>query len=453
MSRPQIGTPPPSSRQFKHPSCLDIKPQLVSADSRTHRSPHIGSPIFITVLLLIALICSCGYSHFFSPFQAELTQFLRPLGNNDSIQNRPWNFLLLGSDNDAKYAFPNVLTQVVIVARVDPQANKVTMVSLPRDSWVWIPGANGMYKLDQAFYLGTQNGHPFEDGVRMIERTLETDYGIKIDRYGWIGLNGFSKLIDTVGGIDITVEHPILDDTYPNDTKQNTSHAEAHSYKRLYLSPGPQHLGGLEALEYVRSRHADLVGDLGRNQRQQQVLEALRAKLTLTSIINNYTELFKDMEGKVYTDLSTQEILDMATFARALDTDEVTRITLAPNQASPSYGITQSLYDTTTDTIQDVILPSCEAIEPLFNHIFALGAETRSCAVQSRNGIPNIFVTPEIVTPTPTTIPDTNVSPGYSLNSDASPTPTPSLMTPTPVITPGPSATPVNPGAAIPHTP
>jgi polyisoprenyl-teichoic acid--peptidoglycan teichoic acid transferase len=71
-------------------------------------------------------------------------------------------------------------------------------------------------------------------------------------------------VIDTVGGVDIDVLHPVLDDTYPSDT---TNPNNPYSYERIYIPPGPQHLDGKTALEYVRSRHGGLLEDVGRAAR------------------------------------------------------------------------------------------------------------------------------------------------------------------------------------------
>lgn len=376
----------PLPRQFKQPSMLNVElAPLKKQASRRRKKPHIGAYAFLTFFLLAILISVAGYFQLGNPLQAQLAKFLRPVNKTTSIEGRAWNFLLLGSDNDAKYTFPQVLTQVVIVVRVDPVHNHVTMLSLPRDSWVWVPEANGMYKLDQAFYLGTQHANRFEDGVILTEKTLAEDYGIKIDRYAWIGLNGFSKLINTMGGIDIEVSHPIVDDVYPDDTGQQPNPGNAYNYTRLYLPPGPQHLSGAEALKYVRSRHGDLVGDFGRNQRQQQVLEALRQKLTMTNVITHFSSLLNDMQGDTYTNLDASELLNLANFARTLDTHTIEHITLGPGQNEQNYGTAQDIYDVTTDTTQAVILPECATLQPLLSHVFALDASAHSCNVQDRN--------------------------------------------------------------------
>src|SRR4029077_9314280 len=91
---------------------------------------------------------------------------------------------------------------------------------------------------------------------------------------------GLINLIDKLGGIDVVATNPVLDDFYPADVVGSNPYA----FERVAVLPGPQHMNGLQALQYVRSRHGDLRSDFGRSQRQQQVLLALRAKAKLLGL-------------------------------------------------------------------------------------------------------------------------------------------------------------------------
>jgi LCP family protein required for cell wall assembly len=339
----------------------------------------------ILSLLMFALCTLSGFlaigfylteTHILDP----LTRFFRPISGdtNGTINGRAWNLLLLGSDNDQKFAFPDLLTQVMMVVRVNPPTGSVSMVSIPRDSWVSVPG-RGMHKIDQAFFLGASPHHNFDDGVRLARATIEQDYGIAIDRYAWVGLDGFSSVINTLGGIDIDITHPIVDDNYPDDTGRSGK-ANPYAVKRLYLPPGMQHLNGDQALEYVRSRHADLVGDIGRTQRQQEILQELKKKLDMETIFRHLPELIHDLAGKVYTDLSQGELLSLANFGRNLRADAFQRFTLGPGQGNQNYGTLAQITDPGLDQSQDIILPNCATIQPVINHIFDLG-DTASCKV------------------------------------------------------------------------
>src|SRR5258706_13985827 len=350
--------------------------------------------LLATFLLLLLLLgggaLAFGYYYFQTNIQTPLAQFVHPVrrGNNEpagntipsdsSVTGRVWNVLLLASDNDGKYRFPAVLTQVMMVVHIDTIKNTVTLVSIPRDSWVYVPDVGGMHKIDQAFFLGASQHNNFDDGVRQARLTVEKDFGITIDRYAWVGLDGFAKVIDTLGGLDIDVTHPVVDDVYPDDTGVHPN--DPFAYKRLYLPPGPQHLNGQQALEYVRSRHADLVGDIGRTQRQQQVLAVLKQKLNVSSVLGNLQQLVSDLKGEVYTDFSEQEMLGFAAYGHGLSGNAIQHVTLGPGSGNQDYGSYSSVYDPSANSNQDVVIPHCENIQPLMNNVFGLG-DAQSCNV------------------------------------------------------------------------
>ncbi|MDQ6659380.1 MAG: LCP family protein, partial [Chloroflexota bacterium] len=357
---------------------------------RKRRFP-IWARILSAILLLLLVLGGVGYYYFDVTVQKPLTKIIHQVPRSSSEQKnvipsdsnvtgKVWNILLLGSDNDNKYTFPAVLTQVMMVVHIDTIHNAVTMLSIPRDSWVSVPEIGGMHKIDQAFYDAVSQHHNFDDGVRVARLTIEKDYGITIDRYAWVGLSGFASVIDTLGGVDINLTHPIVDDQYPNDTGAQANSNDPYAYKRLYITPGPQHLTGLQALEYVRSRHADLVGDIGRTQRQQQVLQALKLKLNATSVLAHLSALIADLNGKVYTDLTEEEMLGFAGYAHGLAGEAIDPITLGPGTGSQDYGDFGKVYDPAIGAEQDIVVPHCENIQPLINKIFGLG-NVQSCRI------------------------------------------------------------------------
>jgi polyisoprenyl-teichoic acid--peptidoglycan teichoic acid transferase len=339
----------------------------------------------------IASAYSSIQDNILTPFSSFVHQVSRgsnepqtlPAPNFGAISGRAWNILLLGSDNDGKFNFPALLTQVMMIVHIDPDNNSVMLVSIPRDSWVYVPEVGGMHKIDQAYFLGATQHNSFDDGIRLARATVEQDYGITIDRYAWVGLNGFASVIDTLGGVDIDVTHPIVDDTYPDDIGNST---DPFAYRRLYIAPGPQHLDGQQALEFVRSRHADLVGDIGRTNRQQAVLAALKKKLTLVNVVTNLTQLIKDLQGKVYTDLSPEEMLAFANLGRTLPDSAVQHLTLGPGAGKQDYGDYANIFDPSAGAEQSVVIPNCANIQPVMNRIFNLG-DVQSCNVTGPSSI------------------------------------------------------------------
>jgi LCP family protein required for cell wall assembly len=225
------------------------------------------------------------------------------------------NILLLGSDNDQKFAPDAVLSQTMIVVSIDPAKRQVTLLSLPRDLWVSIPGyANA--KIDLAYKEG---------GAPLARATVEKAFKIPIHYYAWVGLNGLVKVIDRVGGVDVDVLHPVLDDNYPNDFNDS-----GYGTERVYLAAGPQHLDGRHTLQYVRSRHGDLLSDFGRSIRQQQVLLAIQQRTAGMDLVTALPTFARDLNGHVKTDLDLVRLTQLMLFMRGLRAADVRQAFITP---------------------------------------------------------------------------------------------------------------------------
>jgi LCP family protein required for cell wall assembly len=289
--------------------------------------------------------------------------------NNGILTGPRVNILLLGSDTDQKFQ-GSYIAQTDIVVTIDPSSHTVGMLSIPRDFYINVPGY-GMHKLDEAYGLG---------GVDLSRQTIQQDFGIPINYYAWIGLDGFIKVINEVGGVDVDVLHPIVDDNYPDDVGANANNP--YSVKRLYLPAGPQHLDGPTALEYVRSRHADLVGDFGRSARQQQVLGALKTKLTNPDIFNKLSAIANDLKGYLKTDMQLPDVLKLMNFARSLDTNKINKLILGPPYSSSGKAPAGA-----GDAGADVVFPNCAAIVPAIAQMLQLG-NNAACNIQGDSGAP-----------------------------------------------------------------
>src|SRR5690242_7026855 len=215
-----------------------------------------------------------------------------------------FTILLLGSDDDSKFSSDHVLTQSMILVRVIPSTKQVTMLSIPRDLYVHL-STGGYGKIDGAYSYG---------GPGAAIATVEQDFGVHVDDYIWIGLLGLVKLIDAIGGIDVVTSHPVLDDYYPADIYSRFP----YDYERVAVLGGPQHLDGLHAMQYVRSRHGDLQSDFGRSQRQQEVLTAIRAKAKEVSP-EDLPGLSKALSGELKTSIGLSRVAQMLPLAASLD--------------------------------------------------------------------------------------------------------------------------------------
>jgi LCP family protein required for cell wall assembly len=348
---------------------------------------RIAVSIFLLLLVVVGGLAGYYYYNFSAPVSHIVGQQVTRLkgdedpnavrNGTDILSGPRINILLLGSDTDQKFTNAdgshNYLAQSDIVVTIDPSTKSVGMLSIPRDFWIRI--GNGMHKLDEAYSLGGPaigSGAYSPGGVALSRLTVFQDFGIPINYYAWVGLDGFVKVIDTVGGVDVDVLHPITDDNYPDDVGNKTG--DIFAYKRLYIPPGPQHLSGPEALEYVRSRHADLVGDFSRSARQQQVLSALKTKLNNPDIVSKLPEIANDLNGYVKTDMQLTDVFKLMNFARGLNVNSINRVILGPPYSAEG----------TTPDGQAVVFPDCGKIVPVIAQMFALGNRA-ACNIQANS--------------------------------------------------------------------
>lgn len=149
-------------------------------------------------------------------------------------------------------------SDTIMLLQVDPGFASAAVVSIPRDSWVSVPG-HGMAKANASYALGGPSL-----AVRMVEELTD----VRIDHFAIIDFAGFKALTDSVGGIDVNIAAPT-------------------SFGTLVLRAGMNHLNGAQALGYVRQRAGLPRGDLDRVQRHQNALRALLVKITTGGLLNN----------------------------------------------------------------------------------------------------------------------------------------------------------------------
>lgn len=192
----------------------------------------------------------------------------------------PMNILLLGVDLRADHPEEGIRSDTIMLLRLDPGGAWASLLSIPRDSVATIPGF-GQAKINAAFQHGYANAEqlygpgtePLAAGAALAADTVEQflnlpAQGQRIHYVATINFEGFARMIDAVGGIEVDVPVEIVDEAYPTDD---------FGYTTLHIPAGRQQMDGATALKYVRTRHAD--SDFGRAQRQQQVLQALVAAL------------------------------------------------------------------------------------------------------------------------------------------------------------------------------
>lgn len=249
--------------------------------------------------------------------------------NQVEAPTKPFNVLLLGSDDDSKFAPDRLNTQSMIVLRIDPTTKQATMMSIPRDLWVPIPD-QGMGKISTAYNLG---------GAQAAIAAVESNFKIHIDDYVWIGLNGLVNLVNKVGGVNIQVTNPVLDDYYPSDLSATE---DPYGYYRVAVLPGAVHLDGVHALQYVRSRHGDARGDFARSERQQQLLLAIKAQTSHLNVADLPT-LASAFNGEIKTSISVDRLRALMSIANDFTGSNIHRILLVPPYTSEGWAAGQSV--------------------------------------------------------------------------------------------------------------
>jgi LCP family protein required for cell wall assembly len=213
------------------------------------------------------------------------------------------NIVLLGSDK--RPGSGAWRTDSMIIVSVDTTANVVRLLSIPRDLWVYIPG-HGNNRINTADLWGelAQKG----TGPDRVKQTIYYNLGIPIHYYVRVDFQGFMKIIDAVGGIDVDVDCPLPD---------------------IQLTAGMQHFDGAQALRYARSRYS--TNDFDRGRRQRKVLMALWDQGLTLDIIPKLPELWWTMANSFQTDLSLDQVINLAYVGAQLKSQRILSRAIGPS--------------------------------------------------------------------------------------------------------------------------
>ncbi len=264
--------------------------------------------------------------------------------------------LLLGSDRRPDW--DNWRTDAVhyVVVHPDAEHPSVSLLSVPRDLYVYIPGF-WLSRINFADLYGTTYRYD-GGGFGLLNQTLLHNLGISADYYVKIDFDGLIGLVDLLGGIDVPV-HCSLTDYWPYPDADGT-------YHQITLAPGMQHLDGELALWYARSRRTTSV--FAREWRQQQVLEAMWLKGRSADLLETVPALYERTRHLFETNLPLDQILALALAAARLDTADVRLYNLGRAQVSPY----------TTPYGGAVLLPLWEQIEPVLTEVLRVPATNRA---------------------------------------------------------------------------
>jgi len=237
------------------------------------------------------------YTYYYSRSGGEglASQFVLPRPAAVDALVKDTNVLLLGVAGKS-YPAP-YLTDTIILAMVKASPASVTLVSIPRDLIVKVPGGKNVVKINSLYELG-KTYSPLEP-EKFIKEKTEKITGIPLDYYAVIDVVGLEKVIDSLGGLDIDVKKPIADPFFPGPH---------YSYEPFYLEAGLSHLNGHDAVRFARTRYSKR-GDFDRMERQHQLLTAIREKIGQHSPLpNNVVTLFNELKNHFVSNANLQDL-------------------------------------------------------------------------------------------------------------------------------------------------
>lgn len=247
------------------------------------------------------------------------------------------NVLVLGVDHDYDNRAQIIKTtpgrsDSILIAHVDFVGRRISALTIPRDTAVSIPGRRGIYKVNAAHSFG---------GPDLLVQTIQSVFGITADAWVSVNFEGFQKIVDALGGVDINVEKRL---------KYDDNWGRLH----VNLYPGYQHLNGYQAMGYVRMRHSD--SDLKRSERQHQFLEAVRVKLKQPSTFLALPRVVDALNDSFKTGAMTRDqMYALANFARSLPKENIAVETL-PSFEGPSFVTVDT--DKAAEAIQRLFYPN-----------------------------------------------------------------------------------------------
>jgi polyisoprenyl-teichoic acid--peptidoglycan teichoic acid transferase len=286
----------------------------------------------------------------FSSLKPEQQATLAKLRSGENRLDRSMNILVLGTDvvaskEASKTGFRAATSSLdgrsdtILLAHLDPEKNKVNVLSVPRDSRFTLEGY-GKRKANEANLRG---------GILLAAPTISQNLNdVPIDRYVRINTLGVIDLVNAVGGVRVYVPKAIK---YNDDSQ--------HLY--INIAQGWQTLGGLDAQKFMRFRHDEL-GDIGRVQRQQQVIKALAQKVASPDVLTRLPQIVEVLKANIDTDLSLEDLLSLAQFGLRVKPDKDLQLVMLPGRFSRPGEFNASYW-----------LPTENRIPGIVNQYFAWG--------------------------------------------------------------------------------
>ncbi|EIW00762.1 LCP family protein [Thermoanaerobacter siderophilus] len=264
--------------------------------------------------LIVAIIASCAFFVYYK--YIHITKHPESVFNNDNkntISNSEQAlskskiyiaFLGLDKDDERVHTIGNFRTDTIMIFSIDFNGKVVKVLSIPRDTYVDIPGFH-KDKINAAYVYGGMG----EKGYALSLKTISDFLGINVPYYISIDMQTIPDIVDAIGGVPLDIE------------------VNMHSHG-ANLDKGYQILDGQKAYQYVRWRY-DPMGDINRVKRQQKFIIAFASQLkSKAKDVSTYINLYNTFKGKLYTNLNYEQILALIYFVKDVSPDSIEKFTV-----------------------------------------------------------------------------------------------------------------------------
>jgi polyisoprenyl-teichoic acid--peptidoglycan teichoic acid transferase len=309
---------------------------LKPADRESRKNSKLAVCIFLLVVLIFTAAISAGIgaiTALLAPVEPQfMSRVLDATGFNYRSSNRsgyrlwrPVNILILGIDRvpeavaNSRKIF-NGRSDTILLFHLDPRDKSISLLSVPRDTKVEIPGIR-FSKINEA---NARGGAAL--ATRLVSSILNN---VTIERYVRVSSGAFRELVDLLGGVDVFVPRAM-------------SYTDTAQKLRINLAQGWQTLNGEQAEEFARFRN-DGLGDIGRIQRQQSLIQSIRNRFTSPSVWVRLPQIVRLMQKYVDTNLNFEEILTIANFGLQLERDNF-KMVMLPGRSSSTQGDLRSYW-------------------------------------------------------------------------------------------------------------
>jgi LCP family protein required for cell wall assembly len=244
-----------------------------------------------------------------------------------SLPTGRFNILVMGTDKRPEDPDHYPRSDTMLLANIDTRSNKVGIMSIPRDLIVDIAGY-GKNKVNAAYLFGEYYQEP-GGGQALAVQTMSQFFNVPIDYYITVNFQGFERVVDTVGGVDIDVPYSIDDYNYPSENL-----ADPFGEIHVHFDEGLQHMDGKTALRYARTRHAD--NDFARSRRQLQLIMAVRQKALSLDLLPALPNLIDDLGGMVETNIPFDQQLGLVQLGYNLSASSIVTTSIDSTMIVPA---------------------------------------------------------------------------------------------------------------------